>query len=75
MKNQTKNKYIVFATIGFELTSLILISLWLGNYLSKQGYGANAEAFCVLGAFTIWFVSLIFKLKSIKKNENENEND
>lgn len=63
-----KNKYIVFATIGFELISLIIISLWLGNYLVQKGYGAAAQAFCVLGAFLLWFVSLILKLKKMKND-------
>lgn len=63
-----KNKYIVFATIGFELISLILLSLWLGNYLLEKGYGQAAQAFCVLGAFLIWFVSLIIKLKKMKND-------
>ncbi len=58
-----KNKYLVFAAIGFELISLILIALWIANYLSKQGYGSAAQAFCVIVAFLIWFVSLIVKLK------------
>lgn len=63
-----KNKYIIFAAIGFELISLILISLWLGNYLLKKGYGQTAQAFCVLGAFLIWFISLILKLKNLKND-------
>ena len=63
-----KNKYLIFATIGFELISLILIALWIGNELSKRGYGSGAEAFCVLGAFLLWFISLISKLKNLKND-------
>lgn len=63
-----KNKYMIFAMIGFELISLILISLWLGNYLVQKGYGQAAQAFCVLGAFLLWFISLILKLKSLKND-------
>ena len=63
-----KNKYIVFAMIGFELISLILLSLWLGNYLVQKGYGQGVQAFCVLGAFLLWFVSLILKLKNMKND-------
>ncbi len=63
-----KNKYIVFVTIGFELISLILLSLWLGNYLVANGYGQAAQAFCVLAAFLIWFISLVIKLKSMKND-------
>lgn len=62
-----KNKYMVFAAIGFELIALLLIALWGGKKLSENGYGTAAQAFCVLGAFLIWFISLMLKLKSIQK--------
>ena len=61
-----KNKYLVFVSIGFELVSLILLAIWVGDYLVKQGYGKAAPAFCVLAAFAIWFTSLIIKLKNMK---------
>ena len=64
-----KNKYIVFITIGLELIGLIIVSLWLGQYLSKNGYGGSAiEAICVLTAFIIWFISLVVKLKGLKND-------
>ena len=64
-----KNKYIVFASIGFELIALLLIALWAGKKLTEHGYGTTAQAFCVLGAFLIWFISLMIKLKKIQKND------
>lgn len=67
MKN--KNKYLVFMSIGFELITLILLALWLGHYLKEKGYGGDvAQAFCVLGAFFVWFISLIVKLKNMKND-------
>jgi hypothetical protein len=63
-----KNKYIVFATIGFELIALILIALWLGKKLNEYGYGAASQAFCVLAAFLIWFISLMLKLKKLNND-------
>lgn len=63
-----KNKFVVFITIGFEFTGLILVALWVGNYLEKQGYSNMATAFCVLAAFFIWFTSLIVKLKNLKND-------
>lgn len=65
-----KNKYIVFASIGFELIGLLIVALWFGKYLSDKGYGSAAQAFCVLGAFLIWFISLMMKLKNLKKSES-----
>ena len=61
-----KNKYIVFIAIGFELVGLILVAIWLGDYLSKNGYGKSSMAFTVLAAFLIWFISLMVKLKGLK---------
>lgn len=63
-----KNKYVIFSAIGFELVSLIIVAIWLGNFLGERGYGDAARAFCILGAFLIWFISLIIKLKSIKND-------
>lgn len=69
-----KNKYIVFASIGFELIGLLIVAIWFGNFLKEKGYGSAAEAFCVLGAFFIWFISLMMKLKGLKTPESK-END
>lgn len=60
-----KNKYIIFAAIGFELIALIVVSLWLGSLLEQKGYN-GAQAIAVVVAFLIWFASLIIKLKSLK---------
>ena len=64
-----KNKYIVFAMIGFELVAFILIALWLGGFLAGKGFDPTiAQTFCVLGAFLIWFISLMMKLKGLKND-------
>lgn len=68
MKN---NKYFIFASIGFELVTLLLVSIYLGEYLVKEGYPDSLKAFLIVGAFLIWFVSLILKLKSIEKSKND----
>lgn len=63
-----KNKYIVFSMIGFELVSLIVLAIWVGNYLVSNGYGEATQAFLILAAFLIWFISLIIKLKGLKND-------
>jgi hypothetical protein len=63
-----KNKYIIFAAIGFELVGFILGAIFLGNYLLKKGYGQATQVFLILGAFLIWFISLIVKLKKMKND-------
>ncbi len=67
-----KNKYLVFASIGFELVTLLLIAIYLGDYLYKSGYTSSIKAFLIVGAFLIWFISLILKLKKIEKNKSQN---
>ena len=63
-----KNKYMVFASIGFELIAFILIAIYLGQYLvEKQGMGQAVQAFLIVFAFVLWFVSLIVKLKAREK--------
>ncbi len=66
-----KNKYLIFASIGFELVTLLLISIYLGEYLVKEGYHSALKAFLIVGAFLVWFVSLILKLKSIEKSKSD----
>lgn len=62
-----KNKYIMFAAIGFELITLILLAVFGGEYIVKHGAPEYVKALLVVLAFVIWFVSLILKLKSIEK--------
>lgn len=62
-----KNKYIIFATIGFELIGLLLVAIWIGDFLVKKGFESYYQAFLILFAFLIWFISLIIKLKDLKK--------
>lgn len=65
-----KNKYVVFAMIGFELIALILVALWAGSFLASKGYDKSVtQSFCVLAAFGVWFFSLIVKLKGLKKDD------
>jgi hypothetical protein len=64
-----KNKYIIFAAIGFELISLILAAIYGGEWLVKQGYPEYLKALLIVGAFVLWFISLILKLKKAEKND------
>lgn len=70
-----KNKYMVFASIGFELIAFILVAIYLGQYLvEKQGMGQAVQAFLIVAAFILWFVSLIVKLKAREKTSVANLN-
>jgi hypothetical protein len=62
-----KNKYLMFATIGFELISLILLAIYGGEWAVKQGYPDYLKALLIVLAFVLWFISLITKLRTVDK--------
>ncbi len=65
-----KNKYLVFAAIGFELITLILVAIYAGEYLVKQkGAPEYLKAVFIVAAFVIWFISLMIKLKNAEKQK------
>jgi hypothetical protein len=66
-----KNKYLIFASIGFELVALIVGAIYLGEYLVQKGWPNYTKAFAIVLAFGVWITSLIVKLKSIEKSKND----
>ncbi|MBC7458442.1 MAG: hypothetical protein H7235_09200 [Bdellovibrionaceae bacterium] len=65
-----KNKYLIFASIGFELVALIVFFIYLGEYLvDKQGWPQSTKAFGIVLAFALWITSLVVKLKSLEKSK------
>ena len=64
-----KNKYIIFAAIGFELIGLILVSIYGGEELVKRGAPEYIKAILIVAAFILWFISLMLKLKRAEKND------
>lgn len=66
-----KNKYIIFAAIGFELIGFIIAGILIGDGLAKTtGYQIFKALMIVLG-FLIWFISLIAKLKSLEDKKDK----
>lgn len=66
-----KNKYLVFAAIGFELITLILAAIYGGEYFVKEGYPSYLKALLIVGAFVVWFISLIAKLRAVEKKKDK----
>ena len=65
-----KNKYLIFAAVGFELITLILVAIYGGDYLVKQkGAPEYLKAVFIVAAFIIWFISLMIKLKKAEKQK------
>lgn len=67
-------KYIIFASIGFELVGLIIGSYFLGEALDKK-YQTGGMAFvglslaCLVG----WLARVIWLLQKMQKNEEKEE--
>lgn len=68
------NRYIIFASIGFELVGLIIGCFYLGQYLDAK-YNTGGLAFvglsvaCLIG----WLVRVIWLLKRIEKQDEDAE--
>lgn len=69
-----KNKYLIFAAMGFELGGIILSCIWLGSVLDKEyalnGLGIAGLSMIGLGS---WIYHIIVLAKRIEKNSDENE--
>lgn len=68
-----KSKYLIFASIGFELVILIILFIYLGDFLVQKGWPDYTRAFGIVLAFIIWMISLVLKLKSLEKVQNKLE--
>lgn len=67
-------KYIIFASIGFELVGLILGCFYLGKYLDQK-YQTNGLIFVglVFASLIGWLWRVIWLLRRIQKSEEEEE--
>ena len=64
-------KYLIFASIGFELIGLILGAYHLGSYLDDK-YGGNGLYFVILAfaALIGWLLQIIFFLRRFQKEDD-----
>jgi uncharacterized membrane protein len=63
-------KYLVFASIGFELVGLILGAYYFGTYLDQK-YGGNGLYFVILAfaALIGWLIQIILFLRKFQKED------
>lgn len=67
-------KYIIFASIGFELVGLILGCFYLGQYLDQK-YQTKGLIFAGLSLACLagWLWRVIWLLQRMQKQEEESE--
>lgn len=67
-------KYIVFASMGFELVGLIVGCFYLGEYLDQK-YNSKGLIFVGLTFASLigWLVRVIWLLRRIQKTDEESE--
>lgn len=65
-------KYIIFASMGFELVGLIIGCFYLGQYLDQQ-YHTKGLIFVglVFAALIGWLWRVIWLLRKIQKSEED----
>jgi hypothetical protein len=65
-------KYLVFASIGFELVGMIIGSYYLGQALDNK-YQTNGLIFVGLSVFSLiaWLTRVIFLLKKMEKDDTK----
>jgi hypothetical protein len=66
-----KNKYVIFAAIGFELIGFIIAGILLGEGLAETTGYPMFKAIMIVVGFVIWFISLIAKLKSFEDKKDK----
>jgi len=68
------NRYIIFASIGFELVGLIVGCFYLGEFLDAK-YQTGGMAFVGLSVASLigWLVRVIWLLQRVQKQDEEAE--
>lgn len=68
------NRYIIFASIGFELVGLIVGCFYLGEFLDAK-YNTGGMAFVGLSVASLigWLVRVIWLLQRVQKQDEEAE--
>ena len=67
-------KYGVFISLGLELTGMVFLGTWLGNWLEgKYQTGGLILVGCLFIAFSAWTVRIVVSLRKFAKDK-ENKN-
>ncbi len=63
-------KYLIFASIGFELIGLILGAFYLGNYLDDK-YQGHGLYFVILAFVALigWLLQIVLFLRRFQKED------
>lgn len=71
------SKYGVFIGLGLELTALVFIGLWVGNWLEKKHpTGGLILVACLMLSFAGWLARIVISLRKLAKdNEKKAQKD
>lgn len=72
MKNNQRNKYLVFANVGFQMAIIIAGGVFLGIWLDEKfpnKFSAYTISISLLGVFIALF-QVIRSVKNISKDED-----
>jgi Putative F0F1-ATPase subunit Ca2+/Mg2+ transporter len=67
-------KYGIFISLGLELTAMVFLGTWAGNWLEeKYPSGGLIVVGCLFIAFSAWTVRIVVSLRKFAKDK-ENKN-
>lgn len=68
------NRYLIFASMGFELVGIMLASIYLGQKIDEN-YGTKGVALIALMFIGLasWLAHMIMLLRQIEKNNSESD--
>ena len=64
------HKYLIFASIGFELVGIMLAAIYLGQIIDDH-YKTRGVAliFLMFTGLASWLIHLVFLIRRVQKNE------
>lgn len=67
-------KAAIFMALGFECVGLVMVGLWLGEYLDKEySLGGNGTTYGVMGAIVLWIVHILAAHRQLEKAEKSSD--
>ena len=67
-------KTAIFMALGFECVGLVMVGVWIGEYLDKErGWGGNGTTVAVMGSVILWIAHMLLEYRRLEKSENSGD--